>query len=771
MRHCVGKIYVLLWLLLCNPFTHAQVASSSVEKQRLADGLYSRGMYDFALAEYKKLLLQQPPPENLDLLNYRAGECAARSGQLEQARRYFTEAIRVGQNSLPAQRARYRLADDAFRNGSPEKAEALLREIQQSEVHVSIDAPVRFTLAQILETRQQLPEALALYQELIEDYPEDSLSAYAALRVAALSQGEENDKRQAYLQALKHPPSRDFEVEALWGLATLDVSEKNYPEAAKTYWRLWENYPDSARVRGGMIHLAWAQLQAGEFEKALTLASKTSEERKQTDGDTWLYLEAVSALNLGELDEAEERFALLLDTYPKSRFRPVVAYELAGIYAGKGAHEKVSALGQDLQQVPGREVEGLWLLAESARGAGESRLAMQYYTRIAHQYPKHARAADALYFKALLVLEAGNQQLAAEALADFSRRFPQDPRSVDALIQSGDLYLQLGNLTSGLDKWKQALQLQDPPQADLVFKMAMLEIRLERFADATLRLQSYLAMAPEGENVADTQYWLGVLWDQKGEKEASQKALEMALSGNLKPEWQAPARVRLGQSYFKSDQPQKALQAFLPLLGAPAESELSDPLLLWLSSVANTEADVKAQEKIAMAMTHKNRKPVTREWGYYELAKVYTEKGNAQKAIDAWTLGLAFVSSSEEAAEAQLALADLYFAQQNYPEAISAYGKASALASQLELGKLQALGMMGQGNVHAAQEKWSDAARYYMSVAVLYDDPELSPQALQQAANAFRQAGELEKAAAADAERLKRYPVVPAIEVPDEETP
>lgn len=751
--------YGLFWGLMAWCFQgtlHAQL--SGAEQQRLADGLYARGLYELALVEYQKLITLDPAPENLDLLLYRAGESAMRSAHPDKARQYFADAIRINDTGVAAQRSRYRLADEAFRARDFVTAEKLLRELMAQDLDPAMDAPVRFTLGQVLESRNQLPEALNIYTALVADYPAESLSAYAALRIAALSKGGLDEKRSAYEKALKNPPSRDFEIEALWGLAALEVSAKQPQSAADLYWRLWENFQDSTRVRGGMIHLAWAQLQAGDFEKALILSAATPDTRKQADADTWLYLDALCYVNTDKAKAAQVQLEKLLTAFPKSRFRSSAAYELAVLYAAQGEHEKVLTYRADLEQVPGREVEGLWMLAESARASGQNRQALQLYTRISHQYSAAPRAPDALYFRALLLVQTENPATAAEGLVQFASRYPKDPRAPQALEQAGDLLVQAGQLAAGLTQWDNALISYPDLPANLWFKIALLEIRLEKDAAARKRLESVLTKNPDASQKAGAHYWLAVLYEKQGEDAKAQAAFSTALEGDLKAEWRNPARMRLGQSYLRNQEPEKALNAFLPLLGTAQEKELSDNLLLWLLPVAQEKADRSGAEKIATAMVQEYRQSVTRELGYYALAANPGGLDKTQARIDALQKGLAFKSESLEAAEAHLALAGLYLSVKEFEPAFNQYSEATRLASVLEQGRMQAMGMMGSGEVRFAQEKWADAAKYFMSVAVLFDDPELSPEALRKAADAFRRAGDPAKASAAEKEIQTRYP-------------
>ncbi|MEX2607457.1 MAG: tetratricopeptide repeat protein [Kiritimatiellia bacterium] len=753
------------WLILCAVLTSFQTGwgqsgLSDAEQQRLADGLYSRGLYDLALVEYQKLIDRDPPPETLDVLLYRAGESAGRANQPDAARRCFQRAVDVGGHGLPAQRSRYRLADMAFQAGDIPGAEALLKEIMANEPDASIEAPVRYMLAQVLEMQRKFSESLRAYKAFIQSFPDDALASYANLRVAALESSDAVSRRTAYEQALRNPPSQELEVEALWGLASLEVAEKNHREAAERYWQLWQKHPDSARVRGSMIYLAWAQLQAGEYRKALTLADHTSAERMRADADTWGYLIAVSHQRLGEMDEAVKAFETLLKQHPESRFRATAGYELASIFASRGEHGKVLELTDEIRKVSGKEGDGLWMLAESSRASGKDTEAVRYYTQLSEQIPDHARVADALYYRAWLLNRSGDENSVAAWLR-FVRRFPREERAARALRVAGEQLVKSGKSGEGLDLWLRVIR-EYPESEDipaLLYKSALLEIRLEREKDAQAHLRTYLDQVPEdAENRQDAWYWLGVLLDRGGQPSDAQAALEKALAGGETAEWAFSARMRLGQSYQNTEQPGKALAVWMPLIEGERRGELSDSLLLWMLGVAEDEEQPVDRLRIAVAMTGENRRAVTRELGFYARAGVLNEQGKVEQAVAAWEAGLKFDSKSEEAAGNGLALGNAYVQLGKAEEALARFSESARLASTLELGEIQALCMNGMGRAELLREEWGKAARHFMGVAVLFDDPALSPENLILARDAFLKSGEAEKARAAEQELQTRYP-------------
>ena len=65
---------------------------------------------------------------------------------------------------------------------------------------------------------------------------------------------------------------------------------------------------------------------------------------------------------------------------------------------------------------------------------------------------------------------------------------------------------------------------------------------------------------------------------------------------------------------------------------------------------------------------------------------------------------------------------------------------------------------MSIGDIESARGNYENAARSYMSVAVLYEDPDVTPRALEHAYEAFQKAGNEPQATKTLSELKARFP-------------
>ena len=73
-------------------------------------------------------------------------------------------------------------------------------------------------------------------------------------------------------------------------------------------------------------------------------------------------------------------------------------------------------------------------------------------------------------------------------------------------------------------------------------------------------------------------------------------------------------------------------------------------------------------------------------------------------------------------------------------------------------GRVNAQARLLAGEVEMERQKYEDAGKAFMSIALLYDDPEITPQALAKAAKAYEKAGKPDEAERASAQLHQKYP-------------
>lgn len=751
------------WVFICLLGTAlAQAPLQDSDRTRLADGLFSRGMYELALPEYQRLLEAVPKLGNQEVLAFRAAESARELGQTDAAIGYYAQSLKAKSTGFVAARSRYRLAEIALVRKDLHAAGVQLREGLKLDLTPGLEAPMRYLLGQVLESEGKPKEAVQEYRTLIKKFPKDTLIGYASLRLASLGELSKKERRSAYKAALKNAQNPQMQVEVLWGWAQFEQAEGNTEKAAENFWELIKRLPDHPQVKQGLIQIAWAQLNAGEYERAISLFESVSEEEQVLHQEAWDYLEAASLRGLKRDADALKAYEEFVETHPESTFRVYAGFAAASLFAATGAHHKVWEYEEEIRTFPGRKAEGLWLLAESARASGQDSQAIATYTELLKEVPDASMAPDALYQRSVLQ-RSGEPSKAKAGFIEFVDQYPEDDRRFQALETAGNLAMAGDDLEEAFELWSRALQQEEPPD-DLVFRTGMLAVQLDKPTEAQKLLALSEASDMPKAQKGDAAYWRGILFEEAEEAESAATAYELALQMAPDADWASRARLRLGRLYQLEGEEEKALNAFLPLTQGETAAELSDEMLLWLSEIAEGQGRAKDQVTVAKAMQAEARGEIMIEIGHYAEAWALLQLDQQEAAVAAWKKGLALNSGTVEAAEAGIALGETLIKLERAEEALDIFGNAALTAASLEQGRMQANALKGVGLSEMKLERWEAAAKTFLSVSILFDDPVLVPQCLDLAAFAFDRAGRPDQAAAIRAERAERYPPSPSAE-------
>lgn len=157
----------------------------------------------------------------------------------------------------------------------------------------------KLALAQLLINGGQYTEALQLITGVLDQNPKNE-SARLLRAIAEAGQGARQGARQDLDQLLReHPGNEDAELQ----LGLLDIADKRYAEATKTFSKYYHPGQADQRALEGLVRCDLAQ---GEFDKAEALLDTEVQKEPKSNG-LRLMLASV-ATRAGNLDVAEAQY-------------------------------------------------------------------------------------------------------------------------------------------------------------------------------------------------------------------------------------------------------------------------------------------------------------------------------------------------------------------------------------------------------------------------------------------------------------------------------
>ncbi len=364
-------------------------------------------------------------PELADMVYEWIGDCRAQQADLEGAALAYQQALAATQDRGLQVSLRERVAGIGLAQADYDAAQAEYAAILDVARIDDYRAKIQYLAAQALAAAGRIEEAQAVYQLLIDTYPQSD-HAYLAL-IELVDAGVEVDEYQRGL------------VDYYAGAAYPDV----YGAAIRAFDRFLDSEPET-RADGALYYKAAALRSLGQFETALETLDVLIAEFPESEwlARAWLDRAAILAA-MGEMDLAIKVYQDLAAFFPDDELAPKALMRAAGLCEDEGAYDQASALYERLQvDFPGFENadEALWRSGLSLYRSGAPDRASVAWQSLVDKYPDSAYYAKSLYWLGKVAAQdevpadqAHWDQLVAEAPDTYYALRVQQIRAGDSL--------------------------------------------------------------------------------------------------------------------------------------------------------------------------------------------------------------------------------------------------------------------------------------------------------------------------------------------------
>jgi len=749
----------------------------SDERLQFANGLYARGMYELASKEYESYLEEVGDGGKADTAWFRLGECYKNCSQLREAERAFRTVLTKFPESEYRQRAGFRRADIFLGMGHHAAAIDLFDTVLEQEPPKDLAAAATYLQGTAYLKDDQVAEAVTRFQTVVDKYADSRFLQYALLELGGIYGDAENEPADVgkaldlYHKVAAKPESDRVGAEAWFQIADLHFRQKAYDRSSEAYGNLLTKYPKDRRAEEAVLQAAWAAHNAGLFAEGLARATAALAQLAQAEAATegeaanesraeWIYLKANCERQVMKYQEAITTYAELLAGFPGSRYEQAARYEKALVYYKVGQFKQAIAEARQVRAEGELGKDVYWLLAESHASLKETPSAVQYYRLICRDFPKSDVACDATYRLAHHLRVQGDHKEAANWYHTVAHDFPDNELAPKALFASALCLLKEGMNAEAVRDWTNLITKhpKHPLVEESMYQRAMGEMRLRRDEDALKTLRELLRQFPTTRFKAEAHYWMGILFKETEKFADAERELREALANKPKEELARKAEFFLGVVLQNNGKEADAADYFQRLLDSPMTDKFTPALLEWL---ALYRFDNKKYAEASAAADLLIKTAADEEWlqiGWGLKGRSLAALGKPDDASAAFRKALASSASTRYAPESALRLADVMYESTRYTEARELYEKAAALSADATLLGIRARAYYGLARTAEATEDLERAVRFYMSVAVLYDDDELVPGCLERAAAGFAKLGKNDQQQAILAELVERYP-------------
>lgn len=484
-------------------------ASQKAEAHLLIGSSYLASERPAEAAEAFQRGLEADPqsPRTADLL-LRLGSAQRAANNAAAAEQAWRRVIADFVDSRAADQARYQLAQQASDAGKMPEAVALYTELLRAGAEPALRPFALYGRGWSLLQLKEYQPALEPLNALLTEFPEHSLADDARLaRGITLRRLGKNDEASEDLQAfLQHTPAGTNLGHALYELAMIDREQKQAAAAVEKLRRVVAEVSEYPALASVLYELAWALRDAGQEEAAAVEFAKLVAQFPDAEPV------AEASYFVGEQRYAEENWKAAADAYlvtvdrtKDPELREKAFYRLGWSHFQSGDYaEAVKVFTRQLEAVPAGKLvlDALMMRGESHFKAGDYEAALAEYGRA----------------KAWILEHDGENR-------KFSDPAEQQVREL--------VFLHAGQSAGQLGKWKEALAWFDQMRA--------------RYSTSSYLPQLF--------------YETGFAHQQLEDDEQALK-FYAEVADNYRDEFAARARFMMGEIYFKRRDLARAIPEF-----------------------------------------------------------------------------------------------------------------------------------------------------------------------------------------------------------------
>jgi len=745
-----------------------------------ASMVYERGEFAIATQSFGQYLQNYPSGSQVPLALFRIAECYMKQNQLKVAETYYLEVVSRYPNSEGAPSAAYRLGAMRFNAkdfeesarqfafcetkstlpqvrlaASYNKARAYQmlndtrRQISalQSVISTKTDNPYReaglLMLGTVFLAEDKKTEALPLFLDLLKESKDNAVLSEASVKAAVLyaETGKPEESIPLFQRALSIPETTPLNrgialvgvVQALFAKGDYDGVIDNFNRNSGVLPE-GETRPKMLLLVGNAYRMKKAYARAVEVYLMIEQGFPGSDQAFEAG-----YWKLYCFYLLDDKDLADFATAFIqrhLQERPQHEFINLARLIRADFYFNKGEYAQAADSYNDVQldKLPAKLQPATlfnkgWALAEAARHQD----AIGAFTLFMAENPAHEFIPKALARRGLAYRESKD---IPKAVGDF-QRVVKDYTNSDAAEIS---YLQLGLIAM--------------EQRDSKAMVAAFEMLVNKYPRSQAAGQAWYGI---GRGYFDQKNWEKAI-------PALEKAIETDKDNNLDR-----ANQMLMLALYAQQNVDALAQSIDDYRKANSNANIPPNVVSWLGlKLYDMKLYARSTKYLSLATTPdapENTDP--RVWNYLGMAFLETKDyeacikatdyflaatpESAVKARGLMTKGRALLGLGRLDEAENVALEGLTFAKDGKPQALLLIlqGDVAFAAGQ----KLES-----QGTADAALEKYKAAAGKFMYPAQLFEDDDLTPEAMDKAARALEKAGQADKAAEFRKLLKERYP-------------
>lgn len=740
---------LLAALLPATASAQAQV-DPHFEKIDFANGLFQRGLYDMAANEYREFIKKFPDNALTHEALFGLAESYFFHQNYEQAAQHYREYILQFANRDKIHLARLRLAQCLVNQKKfPEALEAV-KEISEEGLDEEWLQKKYFVVAQVREANGEMDAAVTNYAKAAAIDRTGPTALEATLKLGEIYKAREDFPRavEYFQQATKNATDNAFKGVALYKQAETAFLSQDYEVSADLFAEVVELNPDNKLVEDAISNLLLALFNVPAYNAVIKRAEYYQD--KLTEGGRLFDVRYVTARSLKQLSQ--------YDAALKAVDQALTVKGIDAEQKNKAVEVKVEILFLSRKYADVVDlIDGAWKGQEDY-------------------------AEKALFFKAESQYGLANFQKAHDLYAELLKRFPQTEFKSEALYGLAHAKNALGMESEAAQLFEDyfASAQDQGKKKEALFNQILLKSKVKDFDQAIADSQRFLKDYPDDKNIGRVRFLLGSMYSETKQYDKAIETFEYIVQRDLENDKrresifllaynlqlaervdealafyrQVPkgepvalyysARKNMALIHLERKEFEKAVLLLKEIIETYDENDLKIDMYLW---IAEKSLEAKSYDTV-IEVLKKAESKLTNDEDRQALAffrgTAFQQQGQCQSALKEYETVVNIENERLFVPKAYLGMAQCLMTI-NHIDAAKAV-LDTVLLSYGDEAEVSLKARFEMGNLLEKQEQFAEAAKFYMLVAVLYNDPWYSPESLFRAGRIFEKLDKLNDA-------------------------
>jgi TolA-binding protein len=727
----------------------------------IADGLYVRKLYDLAAPEYEKFLGRYQEDSGRAAAMYRLADCYSKTGQESPAINTYRMLLTEIQTGEFVGSAAFRLASRAFDQRDYGSAASLYEKAYNNSKSSEVRITALYYQAKSLELMNRKSEARPIYDEVAKTGENNPFRDAARLSVAyfALENGQKDSAFDLFRSLGADAAKPAVRVEALVRAGILGEDLKKRDESEQLFKTAIGINAEGKWKQIAQLELMKLEYDGDKFAQVLDTYAKNLNALGEETKPSVLLIVANSYRQQGKQSKALDFYNQLIRQYPSTQ------------EAADGRYQRLVSLDQLKDPSLSREVDAFLatsppkeradkatlLKAQALLQQNQFALAAKLYQELTNSSLPDAYKPDCYYAAGYSFSQVHNSSAAIQAFSGLIDDFPQYKLVVKAILKRALLYQEGKNYAAALIDFSKIIeQYPTAPECETALLEKGLTLGQQgEYQQMTDTFQQLLQKFPNSSGAAQANFWIG--WADFEAKRYEDAIGPLSAAREKNPgEYGDRVTLRLifcQQTLGHLDDTATEVSNFI-------QSDMKRVTTVagacsWLGQRYFEAKQYEKSEKFLSLLTKNVPADKIEKAAWFTLGHDQTELQHYPEAAASITTYLQSATDPADRAKAFVALSAAQLGTKQYDGATKSAEQAMTLQPE---GRINAEARLAIGDVESGRGNYENAAKSYLSVAVLYEDPEVTPLALEKAYIAFHQSGNEAEANKTLTELRTRFP-------------